>query len=178
MTEFPPTPLLLVSESAQTYMRLAAARSHPFETGGLLIGVHLDGHPWVVAAVEIATNDRGRNHFKIPAGATRPAVTAARKADPRLGYLGDWHSHPHNVGPSPTDLATLGLISIMHARGANPSLVIIRRHEVGYTMDARRITVIGPRTCDVHLTGDLPSTDPNMGSTGIIHTPSKECSGD
>jgi len=163
VTQRPPSPLLMVSESAQTCMRLAAARSHPVETGGLLIGVHLDGHPWVVAAVEIATNDRGRNHFKIPAGATQPAVRAARAADPRLGYLGDWHSHPNDVGPSPADLATLGLISIKHARDPNPALVIVRRHGVGYALDARRITALRPRTCEVRLMGDLPPTDPNEG---------------
>jgi proteasome lid subunit RPN8/RPN11 len=139
-------------------MRLAASRSHPIETGGVLIGVHLQGHPWIVTAIEIATDDRGASHFKIPAGATQKAVKGARAADPRLGYVGDWHSHPRDVGPSTTDLTTLGLISIKHPQEPNPALVILRRREVGYRLDARRVTALRARRCDIHLVGDLPTT--------------------
>lgn len=148
--------LLVVSESAAAAMTAAAARSHPSETGGILVGVHLDGQPWVTASIEIATAERGRHHYKIPRGATQPAVRDARRSDPRLGYLGDWHTHPADVGPSPTDFASLGRISLKHPRSPNPTLVVVRKTSSGYVLDARRIVALAPRTCALRLVGDLP----------------------
>lgn len=151
-----PGPILLLSEHARHEMTCAAHGSHPIETGGVLVGVHVNGQPWVTAAVEIPSPERGRRHYKIPAGTTQPAVLAAREADHRLGYLGDWHSHPNDSGPSPTDLATLALISIKHPREPNPTMIVVRRSAMGYKLDARRILAAGHRTCEISLTGDLP----------------------
>ncbi|MGE2836009.1 Mov34/MPN/PAD-1 family protein, partial [Mycobacterium sp. SMC-4] len=94
---------LLLAESARATLTAAAAHAHPCETGGILIGVLADGHPWVTAAIEIATTDRGRARYRIPGGATHAAVQRSRATDDRLGYLGDWHTHPADAGPSPTD---------------------------------------------------------------------------
>lgn len=152
-----PTPVLVLSESAQVSMLAAAAKAHPNETGGILIGVHTRGEvPWVTHAIEIPTPDRGRHHYKIPAGATQPAVFAARHADHRVGYLGDWHSHPADTGPSPTDLATLALFSIKHPRTPNPTLIVVRNAPDGRVLDARRIVTLTPRLCDIRLAGGLP----------------------
>lgn len=151
---------LWITEAARTTMTTAAARAHPVETGGILIGVYLDGHPWITTVVEIPTTSRGRSHYRIPAGATHAAVLRARAVDQRLGYLGDWHSHPHDVGPSPTDLASLALISMKRPRLPNPTQIVVRRTEVGYNLDARRIVTFAPRVCTFGLTGDLPSATP------------------
>ena len=156
MTAGNSSPHLLVSESAHHAMSAAARRAHPNETGGILVGVHIDGQPWVTAAVELVTSDRGRNHYKIPSGVTQPAVLAQRQIDERVGYLGDWHSHPGNAGPSPTDLATLAFISIIHPRTPNPTLVVVRRNTNGYVLDARRIVATTPRNCHLRITGGLP----------------------
>ncbi|MGH3973813.1 MAG: Mov34/MPN/PAD-1 family protein [Pseudonocardiaceae bacterium] len=150
------TPLLVLSESAQTAMIDAAAKAHPDETGGILIGVYVDNQPWVTRAIEIPSPCRGRHHYKIPAGATQPAVHAARRDDSRLGYLGDWHTHPADVGPSPTDLATLAIFSIQHPRTLNHTLVVVRNTVGGYTLDTRRIVTVRPLPCELRLAGDLP----------------------
>ncbi|MEU0094799.1 Mov34/MPN/PAD-1 family protein [Kribbella sp. NPDC006257] len=160
------TAILLLSESAQASMIAAAVKADPNETGGILIGVHTNGgHPWVTRAIEIATNDRGHHHYKIPSGATQPSVYAARRTDSRLGYLGDWHSHPADIGPSPTDLATLAVYSIKHPLTPNPTLIVVRNTPDGRVLDARRIVTVTPRSCDLHLTGDLPEEPPTPGTT-------------
>lgn len=141
-------------------MTTAAKRAHPDETGGILIGVYIDGHPWVTSAVEIASTDRSRSHYKIPAGTTHAAVRRARAIDNRLGYLGDWHSHPHDVGPSPTDLASLALISMKQPKMPNPTQIVVRRTDHGYLLDARRIVTFTPRSCTIGLTGSLPNISP------------------
>jgi proteasome lid subunit RPN8/RPN11 len=150
-------PVLALSESAQAAMIAAAARSHPNETGGILVGVEHAGHPWVTGVIEIMTGDRGRHHYKIPGGATQPAVHAARRADARVGYLGDWHSHPADVGPSSKDLATLALISVKSPRKPNPTLVVVRNTSAGRVLDVRRFVGVTPRVCEVRYLGDLPA---------------------
>jgi proteasome lid subunit RPN8/RPN11 len=147
---------LLITEMARAALTAAAARAHPCETGGILIGVYADGHPWVTTAVEIDSPDSGRSHYRIPAGTTHNAVRAARARDDRLGYLGDWHTHPCDVGPSGTDLTTLGLISMRHPLRPNPTQIIVRRTNDGYVLDARRFIMFAARECSIGLTGDLP----------------------
>lgn len=152
-------------------MLAAAAKAHPNETGGILLGVHTDGgHPWVTRAIEIATSDRGHHHYRIPAGTTQARVHAARRTEQRLGYLGDWHSHPANIGPSPTDLATLAMYSIKHPRTANPTLIVVRNTPVGRVVDARRIVTVATRSCDVQLTGDLPQEPSTQDVTQATRT--------
>ncbi|OCB11773.1 MULTISPECIES: Mov34/MPN/PAD-1 family protein [Mycobacterium] len=151
---------LWITEAARTAMTTAAARAHPDETGGVLTGVYLDGHPWIITAIEIPTTLRGRSHYRIPAGTTHAAVLTARAADPRLGYLGDWHSHPRDVGPSPTDLASLAMVSVKNPRLPNPTQIVVRRSDYGYALDARRIVALFPHVCTITLTGGLPSTPP------------------
>lgn len=158
-------PELRIAEKAQSTMVIAAARAHPVETGGILVGVLADGQPWVTEAIEIVSADRGRSHFRIPAGATRPAVLRARASDHRLGYLGDWHSHPADVGPSRTDLASLGVISIKHPLQPNPTQIVVRRTDHGYVLDARRIVGLAMRTCVIALTGSLTSATPQRNDT-------------
>jgi proteasome lid subunit RPN8/RPN11 len=153
-------PVLKITEAAQTAMVAAASHAHPDETGGILVGVYLEEEiPWVTLAIEIPTTDRGRAHYRIPAGATQPAVLGARVRDSRLGYLGDWHSHPGDFGPSYTDLATLALISIKKPLQLNPTQIIVRRTESGYELDARRFVALTARKCNIVLTGPLPCAD-------------------
>jgi proteasome lid subunit RPN8/RPN11 len=150
-------PRLLLAESAFDQMRRAASLAHPLETGGILVGVHADLQPWATMAIELRTSSRGRTHYRLPGGATQPAVMRARAIDQRLGYVGDWHSHPADVAPSRTDLATLRLISYLRPRLPNPTLLVLRRSDADeYNLDARRIIAVNPRRCAVRITGDLP----------------------
>ena len=150
-------PLLLVSESAHAAMIAAAARAHPDETGGVLVGVQSNGQPWATHAVEISSPNSGRHRYEIPSSTTQPAVREARRFDPRLGYLGDWHSHPVDVGPSPTDFTSLELVSTGLPSAEHPTLVVVRKTPSGYVLDAHRIVALTPHPCDVQFAGDLPS---------------------
>ncbi|GAA5040148.1 hypothetical protein GCM10023317_96510 [Actinopolymorpha pittospori] len=63
--------------------------------------------------------------------------------------------------PSGPDLASLRLISYLHPRLPNPTLLVLRRTiEDDYDLDARRITAVNPKRCAVRITGDLPRTHP------------------
>lgn len=149
-------PPLLISEDAIGSLFRAARKAHPYETGGLLIGVYADGQPWVTQVVELPSAEMGRNRYRISSGATTLAVGAARESDHRLGYLGDWHSHPQDAPPSPRDLASLRFISHAHPRSPNPTLIVVRRVGQGaYRIDARRIVAMRARLCKITTTGPL-----------------------
>lgn len=153
-------PFLLISESAHAAMVAAAAHAYPDETGGILVGVQSGGQPWVTHAVEITSPSRAHHRYEIPASTTQPAVREARRSDCRLGYLGDWHSHPTDVGPSPTDFTSLELVSA-GPRSAHPTLVVVRNTPNGYVLDAHRIVARTPQPCEVRFAGNLqPLTTP------------------
>jgi integrative and conjugative element protein (TIGR02256 family) len=150
-------PELLIAESAIDQLRRAASLSHPLETGGILVGVHANQQPWATMAIELPAASRGRTRYHLAGGATQPAVLRTREIDPRLGYIGDWHSHPADVPPSRTDLASLRLISYLRSRLPNPTLLVLRRtFEDEYYLDAWRITAVNPTRCAIRITGDLP----------------------
>ena len=159
MTERPPAKQVLVAESASTALRRMAKRAHPKETGGILLGVRNGDRPWVTLAVEIPSPDRGRSHYRMPAGATTPAVVRAREDEPRLGYLGEWHSHPSDVGPSPTDRATMRRLALRHPR-TGLLLIVVRRGIDGPWLDLRELTFPFLHRREQVPTGDLPPVGP------------------
>jgi proteasome lid subunit RPN8/RPN11 len=151
-------PRLWLSERAQTTIEEAARRAHPDETGGVLVGVHsANGRPWVVEAVEVPSAHAGSSYYELPADARPEVVDAARVRDRRLGYTGDWHSHPADVGPSDTDVATMKAVA-EDADGQcdHPVLLIARRAEERYQLDGRQLARRRLRRLRLIVAGDLP----------------------
>lgn len=147
---------MLLAESAAQVMRAAAAASHPLETGGILVGVHVRDQPWVTAAIEVPSDERGVGHYRLPGRTTRAAVIEAQRTDPRVGYLGDWHSHPHDIGPSAIDIGSLAMMTMAHIATPNPLLIVVRRlDDRAYALDVRRMRLGVPIACAVTLSGDL-----------------------
>jgi len=154
-------PRLWLSQRAAANIRRASDAAHPNETGGLLLGVYVGRRrPWVVQAVVVPSLYAGSTSYELPAGARPKAVDAARRMDKRLGYLGDWHAHPRDVGPSSADQATMrGLAGDQEARCPHPVLLIARRTPVGYRLDARQLARRKLRELRVIAAGGLPPAD-------------------
>lgn len=133
----PGPPTVMITDAARSAMVRAAAAAKPSETGGILVGV-IDGHgePCVVDAVEMRAEHPTSSRFVVPEGATIPAVEAARERDKRLGYIGEWHSHPSDQPASPTDTATM--LRLAGRPGVvDPVLVVLRpERDGGYSLDA------------------------------------------
>jgi proteasome lid subunit RPN8/RPN11 len=152
--------IILIAETAADTVRASARSAHPNETGGILLGVTADGKPWITQAIEIHSHDRGRRHYRLPYDRTHEAVHTARKADPRVGYLGEWHSHPADVGPSPIDRATMRRIAYLRQPWFGPVLIVVRRTSTGYDLDTRQVVFPLLRKRCLSLTGDLPEPEP------------------
>lgn len=148
-----------VSDPALADMIRTAAAAHPSETGGVLVGVVLGrgcdaGRPWVTHAVEVRSRKSGPGHYELPAGARERVVKRLRRDDPWLGYLGDWHSHPIDLGPSVIDTRSIASIS---ATGdcVRPLLFVLRRAKDAYAIDGRQWTGASLRRLRVLGTGPL-----------------------
>jgi Prokaryotic homologs of the JAB domain len=153
-----------LTETARLNLEEAAAAAHPKETGGILVGVHTAGsRPWIVHAVEIPSKNSGGAHYVVPARRRRQIVERLRKQhDLRLGYVGEWHSHPLDVGASPTDLDSIRAIADDHDSGCpRPVLLIARRVRGSYVLDARQLDRRSFQPLDLIAAGTLLSIDVN-----------------
>jgi len=140
-------------------MRRAAHSAHPVETGGVLLGVYVEGdRPWVVEAVELPSDAATGTSYEVGHDARPQAVDEARRRDPRLGYLGDWHSHPADLGPSTVDVATMRRLSTDPVAACpHPLLIVVRRsREDGCDLDARQFGRWRLRQVQLVLAGGLP----------------------
>lgn len=142
-----------VSESAVQDICGAADRAHPLETGGVLAGVAgPNGRRWITHAVEIPGATASSNHYSLPSGSRQGAIDKLREVDSRLGYVGDWHSHPAHVGPSSTDINAICGV----ADEDGTILVVAMRSTAGYLLTA--LTVVDRKTHRLALiaAGSLP----------------------
>src|SRR5207249_7457050 len=97
--------------------------------GYLLDGVWSDKKPWITHAIEVSGAHRRSRRYVLPEGRTHAAVAELRKVDSRIGYLGDWHSHPAPCGPSRIDRETMAKFT---KDGHTLVLVIARCGRRGY----------------------------------------------
>ncbi len=142
-------------------MKEAASNAHPDETGGILIGVYINDRPWVTNSVQIETAEARHNFYRLPSGARPRAVDELRKIDTRLGYLGEWHSHPAVIGPSLKDKLSMTSIALkLRATCPNPLLIVAIRNETDYSLDIREWHGWRLRPLHAILAGDLPRQGP------------------
>lgn len=145
---------ILVGELAAAAMIDVARVAHPLEAGGILVGVHSDRTPWVTHALQIPSSDTGPAHYVVPAGITRWLVRCARQMDPRIGYLGEWHVHPADVGPSSTDVRTMRGVAKAQEE-SHPMLIVVRRKSLDHYLDARQLFWGRLRKLEIVLCGGL-----------------------
>ena len=150
-----------LAERAAEHIRATADAEHPAEAGGILLGVLACGNPWITQAVHIASTTATPSYYEIPAGATRRAVRLARSTDPRVGYLGDWHSHPANVAASQVDLGTMRRVATDSRAGVvQPLLIIARRVGDGYELDAHQLVHRRLKQIRIVASGPLATPTP------------------
>lgn len=152
-------PSLLLTDEAAAVMGAAALSAHPNETGGLLLGIYDDRLvPVIARAVELPPHDPSPTRYVLPAGATHQAIDNARLMDARLGYLGEWHSHPTDQPASAKDRSTMRGLAQLPDVGT-PILLVARPSGDGYQLDGY-LTVEGElRRVDVLSVGPLPDEE-------------------
>ncbi len=138
-------------------MLRAAANAHPKETGGILVGVRIGRHPWINHAVEIHDLKATTHRYSIPKGSRPFAVNHLRGADARIGYLGEWHAHPADRGPSSHDAGSIAEITQgIKAASRSAILIVVRRRRTGYGLDISEWRGTKFRPITLLLAGNLP----------------------
>lgn len=150
---------VLITETALAEMRRLAAARRPRETGGILVGVKARRTVWIVAAIDLP-GDSSPGHYTVPKGATHKAVLQARETiDPRVGYVGEWHSHTDDSGPSASDRALMRTIAwfVTPPTWRGPCLLLVRQGVAGPSVHGYRASF--PRLVPIDLvpTGSLPT---------------------
>lgn len=127
----------LLFEEVQSQVVAWSEAAYPIETGGVLLGLLGDGDPWIVMAAQVPSAAPARFSYRLPAGSTHLAVEQARGIDRRVGYLGDWHSHPLDVRASSTDLGTYLKVvrRAFLAREQAPLMMVMRLSDAGWETD-------------------------------------------
>ena len=107
-------------------LRAQAEAAHPIETGGLLLGWWDQGVPAIAYALEVKDPRATRRRWTRNEAPARVALGKARRQGHKhLGYVGDWHSHPVNFGPSASDLRELRRVSRQYDQ---PTALAVVRH--------------------------------------------------
>lgn len=124
------SPTLWLARNASARMLEEAARRHPHETGGVLLGYGVGGGEVVVTAVVgPGPNALHERHRFVPDHAYHESEVARlyKESGRRWTYVGDWHSHPDaEAYLSATDTETLERIAeAKAARVAQPVMVIL-----------------------------------------------------
>ena len=99
---------LRLGEGLEHELHEVAASVHPNETGGLLLGWWTGHVPVAVSFVEVPDPTARRNRWSRDEASAAAALEQARaRYPPHVGYVGDWHSHPADVGPSQADIRAI-----------------------------------------------------------------------
>lgn len=129
---------------SQAWAQLAAvaSRTGPIETGGIMLGYRDSGSVVIVGIAEVPDGEASDTTYTLRTQAAQQTLDDIRQHFPDgspVGYVGDWHSHPHCAPPSPLDRVSLaklgrsyrkpmaGIIAAADGKGWQPHGYIVTR---------------------------------------------------
>lgn len=147
-----------ITDDAVQVIVNAARASHPTETGGVLLGVLNGRRPWISAAVEVpSSRSTGSSYYLSGEDRARAVAEEVARSDTPVAYLGEWHSHPDDVGASDEDKQTMReLADDPDSDCSRPVLVIARRCGSDYNLDGLQAGRWGSRRLRLLRAGSPP----------------------
>ncbi|GHB09044.1 SAVED domain-containing protein [Streptomyces termitum] len=144
-------------QEAYEVIAVATAKKLPQETGGILLGYGQDTDIVVTHALEVDGEGASTHRYvrdDVTANALLAAFLTERASDDPTGYIGEWHSHPAPVGPSPTDITAMKAIARDHdgplalvvytPKGTHPLFGRITRRQRWGRVTSKAVTVLPP----------------------------------
>jgi integrative and conjugative element protein (TIGR02256 family) len=122
-----------------------AGAALPRETGGILLGHRVDAAVIVGQLLQVPDKEaRPAKYLRRHALAQQALdrVMALERPDSPLGYVGEWHSHPGDVGPSRQDVKELRA----SARQLKDAVALVVLCREGHSWIARAWMAQGWRT--------------------------------
>ncbi|MEO3922751.1 Mov34/MPN/PAD-1 family protein [Micromonosporaceae bacterium B7E4] len=141
----------------------------PHETGGILLGFRTPSLVVVTRTVTVVDPQSSwRGYVRRHRQAQARMAIGRGDAPPVVGYVGEWHTHPADIGPSRTDLRALAAIARL-AQGpvvlvvlADPAQGLSRVHgRVAICQDIWPVAAINPvriESAEVAITEDTAAS--------------------
>ena len=123
-------PTLRIGSEALEIAIALALRALPHETGGILVGWHEDKTVVETGMLAVPGQEAGERYYARTQSQAQKVLDVHRRTctDERVGYVGEWHSHPQPLPASTTDIASLKAIA-WQVR-APIALVVLMVHQV------------------------------------------------
>ncbi|OHX06863.1 Mov34/MPN/PAD-1 family protein [Micromonospora sp. WMMB235] len=103
---------LLITRQTLDAMIADGMAALPHETGGILLGFRTPNLIVVTRTVTVADPQSSRRSYLRRHRQAQARMAIGRgDAPPVVGYVGEWHTHPADIGPSRTDLRALAAIA-------------------------------------------------------------------
>ena len=130
MTRAREVPRVVCTLTVLTALEASARRAAPNETGGILTGWREGSMVVVQHALRIddATAQRATYQRRHQAAEEALIRHLRHVDDPRVGYVGEWHTHPLLQPPSETDWASLR--SVARVAGGPVALLVAALHPI------------------------------------------------
>jgi len=137
------TSRVICARSAQVRIEDAARQAAPKETGGILTGWREGQTVIVVHALSIEDPRARHTEYRRSYAAAETALSEHlnEMADERLGYVGEWHTHPLPRKPSGKDLVSLRAV----ASGAGGAVALLVAALHPETQQVQTFAAIGRR---------------------------------
>lgn len=108
-----PRPRVVLKPQAFGALRAAAGASRTSERGGILVGYRHGLDVVVEDALTVPDPRANRTTYvRRPQPAADVLATYLRRADPLVGYVGEWHTHPEPQPPSGVDHQAMRLMTL------------------------------------------------------------------
>lgn len=126
-------PVVWIADAAVTAMTAEAERTHPLETGGMLLGWVNDDRNEIVVATVLGPGpaaEHERTRFRPDADWQQQHLDRIYDGtDGRVTFVGDWHVHPDGgFGMSRRDRKTMGRTAMTtDARCPHPVMLLLAR---------------------------------------------------
>lgn len=128
--------LISVAEGALTLASRHGRANLPKEVGGVLVGWREGKDVIVVHELLFVPHDGSvATRYDREHGLADELLQdyLAEADDPRLGYVGEWHTHPEPFPPSPMDLKTIrGIAACLQDPVA---LIVLMAHRGGHSIE-------------------------------------------
>ena len=139
--------VVVIDPAAVRTIEDAAKASHPFETGGFLLGYRCDRGVQVMDAIELIDEMATRSGYEANGAQIQAALNEVIRTRPDgIGYVGPWHSHPAQARHSAEDRKALRRIARQYTEPI-ASLIAVRTGD-NYDLDVlvaqrRRMARVG-----------------------------------
>lgn len=148
MTSAKERPHIELSNEAHETIASSTAKALPNETGGILLGYRVGADFTVTHALVVEGKRTNSSYVRddVEANSLLAKFLEDRAPTDPVGYIGEWHTHPADAGPSSQDISSIRGIAKQHS---DPLVLLVYSVGSSWTYSgqvAKRRPLMQPKT--------------------------------